>query len=63
MTETKFSSIITENKVIETEVLSRIPLARIAVPTEMAGAVLHLVSDAASYTTGSSITCDGGMLA
>jgi NAD(P)-dependent dehydrogenase (short-subunit alcohol dehydrogenase family) len=29
----------------------------------MAGAVVYLVSDAASYTTGSSITVDGGWLA
>ena len=30
---------------------------------EMAGAVLYLVSDAASYTTGTTIVCDGGSLA
>jgi NAD(P)-dependent dehydrogenase (short-subunit alcohol dehydrogenase family) len=30
---------------------------------ELAGAVLYLVSDAASFTTGASIVCDGGMLA
>ena len=30
---------------------------------EMAGAALYMVSDAASYTTGACILCDGGMLA
>jgi NAD(P)-dependent dehydrogenase (short-subunit alcohol dehydrogenase family) len=40
-----------------------IPLRRIAVPSEMSGAVLYLVSAASPYTTGSCITCDGGMLA
>ena len=30
---------------------------------EMTGAVLYLVSEAASYTTGTCITCDGGLLA
>ncbi len=37
------------------------PLGRIAQPEEMAGAVLYLVSDAASYTTGSCL--HGGWLA
>jgi NAD(P)-dependent dehydrogenase (short-subunit alcohol dehydrogenase family) len=62
-TETKFSSVITENKDVEKAVISIIPLKRIAVPSEMAGAVLYLASEASSYTTGSCITCDGGMLA
>jgi len=38
-------------------------MGRHAEPSEMAGAVLYLVSDAASYTTGACLTCDGGMLA
>jgi NAD(P)-dependent dehydrogenase (short-subunit alcohol dehydrogenase family) len=38
-------------------------LGRIAKPEKMAGAVLYLVSDAASYTTGTCLTVDGGMLA
>ena len=41
----------------------QIPLGRHAQPSEMAGAVLYLVSDAASFTTGTCIICDGGMLA
>lgn len=63
MTETKFSSAITENKEVEKAVVAMIPLRRIADPSEMSGAVLYLVSDASSFTTGSMITCDGGMLA
>ena len=39
-----------------------IPMARPGQPSEMAGAVLYLVSPAASYTTGLSLTVDGGFL-
>ncbi|TYT75715.1 SDR family oxidoreductase [Desulfobotulus mexicanus] len=63
MTETKFSSAITENEAVSKAVISMIPLQRIAAPSEMAGAALYLVSDAASYTTGTCLICDGGMLA
>jgi NAD(P)-dependent dehydrogenase (short-subunit alcohol dehydrogenase family) len=34
-----------------------------AVPSEMAGVVLMMVSDAGSYLTGESITVDGGFTA
>lgn len=63
LTETKFSSAITENKEVEKAVVSMIPLKRMASASEMSGAVLYLVSDTASFTTGSMIVCDGGMLA
>ncbi len=63
LTETKFSEAIVANKAIYDYAVSGIPMGRIAQPDEMAGAVLYLVSDAASFTTGSCITCDGGMLA
>ena len=41
---------------------ANIPMARPAEPAEMAGAVLYLVSDAASYTTGVALNVDGGFL-
>ncbi|MCB2145303.1 MAG: SDR family oxidoreductase [Deltaproteobacteria bacterium] len=62
-TDTKFSSVLMQNKEIYDMVVAQIPLRRHADPAEMAGAVLYLVSDAASYTTGACITCDGGLLA
>ncbi|MDY6822783.1 MAG: SDR family oxidoreductase [Thermodesulfobacteriota bacterium] len=63
LTETKFSEAIIANKAIYDYAVGGIPMGRHATPKEMAGAVLYLVSDAATFTTGSCITCDGGMLA
>lgn len=44
----------------EEEIASRLPLRRIGVPTDIAGAALFLVSDEASWITGSVLTVDGG---
>jgi NAD(P)-dependent dehydrogenase (short-subunit alcohol dehydrogenase family) len=62
LTDTKFAKVLIETKEIYDFAVSRIPMGRHAQPSEMAGAVLYLVSDAASYTTGTCIICDGGML-
>ena len=63
LTETKFSRVLIDTKEIYDYAVKQIPLGRHAQPSEMAGAVLYLVSDAASFTTGTYIICDGGMLA
>ena len=62
ITETKFASALFTNDDIYRYALERVPMNRHAQPMEMTGAVLYLVSDAASYTTGTCIVCDGGML-
>ncbi len=61
LTYTDFSKVLIENKEIYDYAVARIPMGRHAEPHEMVGAVVYLVSDAASFTTGSCIVCDGGM--
>ncbi|MFZ6690969.1 SDR family oxidoreductase [Undibacterium sp. SXout20W] len=61
-TDTKFASALFGNPAILEKALTRIPMKRIAEPDEMAGTVLYLASDAASYTTGACINVDGGYL-
>ncbi|WP_432488333.1 SDR family NAD(P)-dependent oxidoreductase [Kineococcus sp. SYSU DK018] len=41
----------------------QIPLARMAEPGEIAHAAIWLLTDEASYVTGSHLTCDGGLMA
>ena len=40
---------------------SRIPLGRLATPEEIAAAVVHLVSPATAYVTGTTLHVDGGL--
>jgi NAD(P)-dependent dehydrogenase (short-subunit alcohol dehydrogenase family) len=61
--ETRFAAAIHGNDSLRATLERMVPMGRIAQPEEMAGAVLYLVSDAASYTTGSCVTADGGWLA
>jgi NAD(P)-dependent dehydrogenase (short-subunit alcohol dehydrogenase family) len=63
LTQTKFTTALIDNEEIYESILQRIPMRRHAQPDEMAGAVLYLVSEAASFTTGTTIVCDGGVLA
>lgn len=62
LTETKFASALTQNEEMLQRFLPQIPLGRVAQPAEIAPAILYLVSDAASYVTGTSLTVDGGYL-
>lgn len=63
LVDTHFSKAIMDNEAIHDYAVKMIPMNRHAVPREIAGAVLYLVSDAASFTTGASFVVDGGALA
>src|SRR5271166_2024694 len=61
LTKTKFASALFDDKDAYDYWIKQIPLRRHAEPREMAGAVLYLASDAASYTNGECIVVDGGL--
>ncbi len=59
---TKFSRALWQDPDIADQVLGHQPLRRIGVPGDVAGMVLFLASDAASYCTGGVYMVDGGYL-
>ncbi|HYD97454.1 MAG TPA: SDR family oxidoreductase [Noviherbaspirillum sp.] len=61
-TDTKFASALVQNPAVLQRLMPHVPMQRVAQPDEMAGAVLYLASNAASYTTGTCINVDGGYL-
>ena len=63
LVETKFAAAIVQNPMLREHVVNRTPLARHAQPSEIAGAAVYLLSDAASFTTGSVMVVDGGLTA
>ena len=62
ITETKFTTALVEDEALLSHYLEHVPLKRIAQPSEIAGAVLYLVSSASTYTTGICLPVDGGYL-
>ena len=61
LVETKFASALVNNPAILKQVVGRTPIGRHAQPPELAGAAIYLLSDAASFTTGTTLVVDGGL--
>lgn len=60
--ETPATEVLTSKPESLERELKQIPLGRVGVPADIAGAALYLASDSASYTTGIDILVDGGAL-
>jgi NAD(P)-dependent dehydrogenase (short-subunit alcohol dehydrogenase family) len=60
LTKTRFSEALWNNPDILKLAMGKTPMARVAEPEEMVGAVIYLASDASSYVTGQVIAIDGG---
>ncbi len=63
LTRTHFSQPIWVNPEVERQLVTRVPMARLAEPEDIVGAVLFLCSDASRFITGQSLYVDGGTLA
>ena len=60
LVKTRFAEALWGNEAILDRVISSNPMGRIGVPDEIAGSVVFLVSDAASYVNGEVLVIDGG---
>jgi 3-oxoacyl-[acyl-carrier protein] reductase len=61
--ETELAAPLLKDPVSRSAIMERLPLGRIGRPEDIAGAVVFLASDAASFVTGTTLVVDGGYLA
>jgi NAD(P)-dependent dehydrogenase (short-subunit alcohol dehydrogenase family) len=61
--DTELAAPLLKDPVARAAALSRLPIGRIGQPGDIAGAVVFLASDSASFITGTTLVVDGGYLA
>ncbi|WP_454739213.1 SDR family NAD(P)-dependent oxidoreductase [Cupriavidus necator] len=61
LTDTRMTTVTTNSPARLEATLGRIPLGRMALPQEMAGAVVFLASPLAAYVVGQTLIVDGGL--
>ena len=60
---TELTGALREDSARNDALLARLPIGRWGEPSDLAGAVVYLASDASHYVSGSFIAVDGGYLA
>jgi len=61
--ETKMTEVFTSNDKLVDQYTQSFPIQRVGQPDDMVGGVLYLASDAAAFTTGTTLIMDGGHIA
>jgi NAD(P)-dependent dehydrogenase (short-subunit alcohol dehydrogenase family) len=61
--ETRLAAALIDDPAIHRAIVRLTPLGRHGQPQEIVGAAVYLASDAASFTTGAVLVCDGGLSA
>jgi 3-oxoacyl-[acyl-carrier protein] reductase len=61
LTDTRRLVPLRADPVVWSRCLAAVPLGRVAAPTEVAAAILYLLSDASGYVTGETLNVDGGV--
>lgn len=59
--DTRFAAAVVQNDSLLADVKKKTPLGRVAAPEEIAGGVVFLLGNGASYLTGHTLVIDGGM--
>lgn len=60
LVDTKFAKALTSNETLVSRYTDRAAMGRYGQPNEIAGAVVYLASEAASFVTGQQLSLDGG---
>jgi len=63
LVDTKMTAVFTSNEDMMAKFTNAFPIPRAGQPEDMVGGVLYLASDAAAFTTGTTLVMDGGVTA